>query len=66
MIQIYVVLYDGQGGKTGGYDCKNSIDGLRRLSISGNSYTFKSAACFAWQPDQLPVRQWFLEIEGHE
>lgn len=65
-MQIYVVLYDGKGGKVGGYDCKNPIDGLRCLPISGNSFTFKAAACFAWQSDQLPVRQWYLDIEGHE
>lgn len=60
----YVVLYDGKGGKSGGYDCVNPIDGSRRLPIQGNAFIFASTACFKWEPDCLPFRQWFLEVDN--
>lgn len=69
MKQFYVNLYDGQGGSVGGYNCKNPIDGSRKLPIEGDKFTFKSASCFSLDlelepPLSLPQRQWSIEIEA--
>lgn len=65
MKQFYVNLYDGQGGQLNGFDCKDPVDGLFKLSKQNP--TFKSAACFYLSIDNdnpsLPRRQWFFEFE---
>lgn len=69
MKQFYVNLYDGQGDQIGGYDCKNAIDGSRKLPIESNRFIFKSASCFSLDVElepslSLPQRQWYIEIEA--
>lgn len=66
----YVVLYDGKGDKCGGYNCRDALDGLSSLrhEHKNSIFTYAAAACFYlklrdFRDDQLPVRQWFLEID---
>jgi hypothetical protein len=64
--QWYVVLYDGKGGKSGEYECKDAIDGislLNRYGTKDDGFTYVSAACFYLSPNRLPIRQWFIEID---
>lgn len=62
----YVVFYDGKGNKGNGFDCTDAVDAIAKLNrygIKDNCFSYVSAACFMWLPNQLPIRQWYLEID---
>ncbi len=66
MPQFYVNLYNGKGDKLPSLYCTDPMQGLillGQLSVSQLGFEYTHASCFMLEPNELPKRQWSIEID---
>jgi len=64
-MRFYVNIFSGEN-KVDGFDCKDPMTGLAALgsrAVAQTGFEFSSAACYLWEPDKLPERQWLFEVD---